>query len=198
MFIVQALDLAAQATEHAQFKDWWWKVQLGKCYYRQVTRKYPHCSCSVFFWHLRMLHLYILSSDLYLWTLQAWLVSRGRKTISIRSQPPGSGGHISLPCKGSTLGWLHMTSFLHNLKNTPRPAFTYKWKIFSFFLQVYQRLDQPITALNLFKQGLDHFPGEVTLLTGIARIHEVHCFTMVQWLLSADNILLSQFSGSQF
>lgn len=43
-----------------------------------------------------------------------------------------------------------------------------------FFLcaQVYQRLDQPITALNLFKQGLDHFPGEVTLLTGIARIHE--------------------------
>lgn len=38
--------------------------------------------------------------------------------------------------------------------------------------QVYQRMDQPITALSLFKQGLDHFPGEVTLLTGIARIHE--------------------------
>ncbi|KAM7375780.1 hypothetical protein PAMP_005552 [Pampus punctatissimus] len=70
--VKNALDLAAQATEHAQFKDWWWKVQLGKCYYRQV----------------------------------------------------------------------------------------------------YQRLDQPITALNLFKQGLDQFPGEVTLLTGIARIHE--------------------------
>eukprot|EP00064_Thunnus_orientalis_P015922 superscaffoldBa00003053_g15984 len=70
--VKNALDLAAQATEHAQFKDWWWKVQLGKCYYRQV----------------------------------------------------------------------------------------------------YQRLDQPITALSLFKQGLDQFPGEVTLLTGIARIHE--------------------------
>ena len=41
---------------------------------------------------------------------------------------------------------------------------------------MYQRLDQPITALNLFKQGLDHFPGEVTLLTGIARIHEARCF----------------------
>lgn len=40
-------------------------------------------------------------------------------------------------------------------------------------MQVYQRLDQPVTALNLFKQGLDHFPGEATLLTGIARIHEV-------------------------
>uniref|UniRef100_A0AAX7UUF7 Tetratricopeptide repeat domain 8 n=1 Tax=Astatotilapia calliptera TaxID=8154 RepID=A0AAX7UUF7_ASTCA len=32
--VKNALDLAAQATEHAQFKDWWWKVQLGKCYYR--------------------------------------------------------------------------------------------------------------------------------------------------------------------
>uniref|UniRef100_A0A8C5R7T4 Tetratricopeptide repeat domain 8 n=1 Tax=Leptobrachium leishanense TaxID=445787 RepID=A0A8C5R7T4_9ANUR len=32
--VKNALDLAALATEHAQFKDWWWKVQLGKCYYR--------------------------------------------------------------------------------------------------------------------------------------------------------------------
>lgn len=43
-FLVQALDLAAQATEHAQFKDWWWKVQLGKCYYRQVTHNHPNSS----------------------------------------------------------------------------------------------------------------------------------------------------------
>lgn len=42
MFLVKALDLAAQATEHAQFKDWWWKVQLGKCYYRQAA---PHYLC---------------------------------------------------------------------------------------------------------------------------------------------------------
>ncbi|XP_070299463.1 tetratricopeptide repeat protein 8 isoform X3 [Salvelinus sp. IW2-2015] len=32
--VKNALDLAALATENAQFKDWWWKVQLGKCYYR--------------------------------------------------------------------------------------------------------------------------------------------------------------------
>uniref|UniRef100_A0A8C2ZTH2 Tetratricopeptide repeat domain 8 n=1 Tax=Cyclopterus lumpus TaxID=8103 RepID=A0A8C2ZTH2_CYCLU len=70
IFIFQALDLAAQATEHAQFKDWWWKVQLGKCYYRSSR----------------------------------------------------------------------ITNLLHN-------------------------------AIKDF-QGLDHFPGEVTLLTGIARIHE--------------------------
>lgn len=29
----QALDLAVQATQICQYKDWWWKVQLGKCYY---------------------------------------------------------------------------------------------------------------------------------------------------------------------
>lgn len=40
-------------------------------------------------------------------------------------------------------------------------------------------MDQPVTALNLFKQGLDHFPGEVTLLTGVARIHEVRYFCKI-------------------
>lgn len=39
--------------------------------------------------------------------------------------------------------------------------------------QVSIALDQPVTALNLFKQGLEKFPGEVTLLCGIARIYEV-------------------------
>ncbi|XP_003383822.3 PREDICTED: tetratricopeptide repeat protein 8-like [Amphimedon queenslandica] len=29
-----ALQLAAHATESCRFEDWWWKVQLGKCYYR--------------------------------------------------------------------------------------------------------------------------------------------------------------------
>ena len=32
----QALQLAAEATAAAEYKDWWWKVQLGKCYYRFV------------------------------------------------------------------------------------------------------------------------------------------------------------------
>uniref|UniRef100_A0A3B1JTM6 Tetratricopeptide repeat domain 8 n=1 Tax=Astyanax mexicanus TaxID=7994 RepID=A0A3B1JTM6_ASTMX len=96
----QALDLAALATEHAQFKDWWWKVQLGKCYYR--------------------LGLYREAEKQF------------------RSA-------------------LNHQEFVDT---------------YLYLAKVYQRLDQPITALNLFKQGLDHFPGEVTLLTGIARIHE--------------------------
>ncbi|RXG68449.1 Tetratricopeptide repeat protein 8 [Armadillidium vulgare] len=32
--IRHALDLAAQATQAVQFKDWWWKIQLARCYYK--------------------------------------------------------------------------------------------------------------------------------------------------------------------
>lgn len=31
---VSALELCAVATQHVQFKDWWWKARLGKCYYQ--------------------------------------------------------------------------------------------------------------------------------------------------------------------
>lgn len=61
---------------------------------------------------------------------------------------------------------------LHNINNLLHSG-KYIKRYCACLSQVYQRLDQPITSLNLFKQGLDHFPGEVTLLTGIARIHEV-------------------------
>ncbi|XP_070776397.1 tetratricopeptide repeat protein 8 isoform X3 [Enoplosus armatus] len=98
--VKNALDLAAQATEHAQFKDWWWKVQLGKCYYRLGLYREAEKQ-----FRSALNHQEVVDTYLYL-------------------------------------------------------------------AKVYQRMDQPITALNLFKQGLDHFPGEVTLLTGIARIHE--------------------------
>uniref|UniRef100_A0A8C6YXY9 Tetratricopeptide repeat domain 8 n=1 Tax=Nothoprocta perdicaria TaxID=30464 RepID=A0A8C6YXY9_NOTPE len=95
-----ALDLAALATEHAQFKDWWWKVQIGKCYYR--------------------LGLY----------------REAEKQFK------------------SALKQQDMIDTI------------------LYLAKVYLRLDQPVTALNLFKQGLDRFPGEVALLCGIARIYE--------------------------
>ncbi|XP_056624512.1 tetratricopeptide repeat protein 8 isoform X2 [Triplophysa dalaica] len=98
--VKNALDLAALATEHAHFRDWWWKVQLGKCYYR--------------------LGLYREAEKQF----------------------------------RSALGQQEFVD------------------TYLYLAKVYQRLDQPITALQVFKQGLDHFPGEVTLLTGIARIHE--------------------------
>ncbi|KAI7804324.1 tetratricopeptide repeat protein 8 isoform X2 [Triplophysa rosa] len=98
--VKNALDLAALATEHAQFRDWWWKVQLGKCYYR--------------------LGLYREAEKQF----------------------------------RSALGQQEFVD------------------TYLYLAKVYQRLDQPIAALQVFKQGLGHFPGEVTLLTGIARIHE--------------------------
>jgi tetratricopeptide repeat protein 8 len=41
----KALELAAEATKAADYKDWWWKVRLGKCYYqlgmfREAERQY--------------------------------------------------------------------------------------------------------------------------------------------------------------
>ncbi|KAK6998140.1 tetratricopeptide repeat protein 8 [Biomphalaria glabrata] len=38
--------------------------------------------------------------------------------------------------------------------------------------KVYCRLDQPLAAIEIYTQGLKQFPGETTLLTGIARIYE--------------------------
>ena len=42
-----------------------------------------------------------------------------------------------------------------------------------YLCKVYVRLDQPLTAIDLYKKGLEKFPSETTLLTGIARIYEV-------------------------
>ncbi|XP_040831116.1 tetratricopeptide repeat protein 8 isoform X3 [Ochotona curzoniae] len=95
-----ALDLAALSTEHSQYKDWWWKVQIGKCYlrlgmYREAEKQFK-----------------------------------------------------------SALKQQEMVD------------------TFLYLAKVSIALDQPVTALNLFKQGLEKFPGEVTLLCGIARIYE--------------------------
>ncbi|GFS23176.1 tetratricopeptide repeat protein 8 [Elysia marginata] len=38
--------------------------------------------------------------------------------------------------------------------------------------KVYCRLDQPLAAVQVYTQALSQFPGETTLLTGIARINE--------------------------
>ncbi|KAM4665174.1 tetratricopeptide repeat protein 8 isoform 1-T1 [Discoglossus pictus] len=98
--VKNALELAALATEYAQFKDWWWKVQLGKCYYR--------------------LGLY----------------REAEKQFK------------------SALTHQDMVDIFHYLG------------------KVYIRMDQPLTALSIYKQSLDRFPKEVTILCAIARIHE--------------------------
>jgi len=44
-----------------------------------------------------------------------------------------------------------------------------------YLAKVYIRMDQPITAIDIYKQGLVKFPQEVSLLLSQARVHEVHC-----------------------
>ncbi|KAF2357594.1 Tetratricopeptide-like helical domain [Trinorchestia longiramus] len=95
-----ALDLAALATEANSYKDWWWKQQLGRCYFKLA------------------------------------LFRDAEKQF-----------------KSSLAQQEHITTYL-------------------LLGRVYVRLDQPITALEVYKNGLDHFPQEVMLSTAIARIHE--------------------------
>lgn len=35
------------------------------------------------------------------------------------------------------------------------------------------KLDQPLTAIDTYKKGLQQFPKNASLLTGIARVYEV-------------------------
>lgn len=55
------LEVASQATKDCEYKDWWWKLQLGKCYYKiglmreaeQQLRsciKDPMVTCDPFLW----------------------------------------------------------------------------------------------------------------------------------------------------
>lgn len=42
-----------------------------------------------------------------------------------------------------------------------------------YLAKVYIRMDQPLTAMEVYNSALEKFPGETTLLIGIARLHEV-------------------------
>uniref|UniRef100_UPI00358E4228 tetratricopeptide repeat protein 8 isoform X2 n=1 Tax=Myxine glutinosa TaxID=7769 RepID=UPI00358E4228 len=95
-----ALDLASLATEHAGFKDWWWKVQLGKCYYR----------------------------------LALYREAEKQFKSALKQQ--------------------------------------YMVDTFLYLSKIYMRLDQPLVALEVHKKALEHFPKEVSFLSGVARIHE--------------------------
>uniref|UniRef100_A0A2I3N488 Tetratricopeptide repeat domain 8 n=1 Tax=Papio anubis TaxID=9555 RepID=A0A2I3N488_PAPAN len=127
-----ALDLAALSTEHSQYKDWWWKVQIGKCYYRLGMYREAEKQFKSALKQQEMV-------DTFLYLAKRW-------------------GFTVLPR-------LVLNFFCSQAIQPPQPP-----KMLG--LQVYVSLDQPVTALNLFKQGLDKFPGEVTLLCGIARIYE--------------------------
>ena len=56
--------------------------------------------------------------------------------------------------------------FISSLKNCKMV------ETYAYLAKVYIRLDQPLTALDHLKNGLQTFPNDVTLLTFGARIHE--------------------------
>ncbi|XP_047002397.1 tetratricopeptide repeat protein 8 [Schistocerca americana] len=95
-----AMELAVQATEASLFKDWWWKVQLGKCYF--------------------------------------------------------------------------VMGLMRDAEQQFRSALKWQQTVETFLrlARVYIRLDQPLTALDVCKTGLEYFPNEVTLTTEIARLFE--------------------------
>uniref|UniRef100_A0A8R1EMS1 TPR_REGION domain-containing protein n=1 Tax=Caenorhabditis japonica TaxID=281687 RepID=A0A8R1EMS1_CAEJA len=43
---------------------------------------------------------------------------------------------------------------------------------FAFLAKAYNRVDQPMAALKTYSQGLEVFPEDVTMLTGMARVQE--------------------------
>jgi len=96
-----ALQLAAEATAAADFKDWWWKVQLAKCYYR----------------------------------LGLYRDAEKQLKSALRDE---------------------------DIVDT-----------YLYLCKVYVKLDQPLTAIEVYTKGLEKFPKETTLLTGIARIYEM-------------------------
>ncbi|MEE6494296.1 hypothetical protein FKM82_017084 [Ascaphus truei] len=142
--VKNALELAALATDHAQFKDWWWKVQLGKCYYRlglyrEAEKQFKSA----------LAHQDIVDIFLYLGKSDGHVTAavQPRSHCCRERAPPGTPSHT----------WALAVYFIFS-------------KVLQF--QVYIRMDQPLTALTLFKQGLDRFPKEVNILCAIARIHE--------------------------
>ena len=58
--------------------------------------------------------------------------------------------------------------------------------------KVYTRLDQPLSALKTYEQGLRRFPEEIVLLVCSARIHEAlndtdKCISLYKQVLQLDN-----------
>ena len=64
------------------------------------------------------------------------------------------------------------------------------------------KLDQPITAIDTYKKGLEKFPNDTSLMTGIARIYEVvffvgcfarspdtfYCFTLLRLIHTSTKL----------
>ncbi|KAI4460544.1 tetratricopeptide repeat protein 8 [Holotrichia oblita] len=96
-----AMELAVQATQFCQFNDWWWKVQLAKCY------------------------------------VSLNLIRDAEQQL-----------------RSALKQYHHVETFVR-------------------LARIYVRLDQPLSAQEICKAGLEIFPDDVTILTELARLHEI-------------------------
>ena len=57
------------------------------------------------------------------------------------------------------------------------------WNFNFIISKVYIKLDQPLTALDIYCKGIEEFPGETTLTVGkTARLHlAIHCVKNRRW-----------------
>ncbi|XP_050505068.1 tetratricopeptide repeat protein 8 [Diabrotica virgifera virgifera] len=95
-----AMELAVQATQYCEFRDWWWKVQLAKCY------------------------------------------------ISV--------------------------NLIREAEQQLRSAIKQHYHIETFIrlTRIYCRIDQPLSATDIGKSGLEIFPNDVSLMTELGRLAE--------------------------
>ena len=57
--------------------------------------------------------------------------------------------------------------------------------------KVYMRLDQPLTSIEMYNNGLDVFQRDVALLTALARLHEVNSVLFQRVHLNGRTSVLS-------
>ena len=99
----KALELCAHATKFCEFKDWWWKARLGKCYY------------------------------------QLGLYRDAEKQF--KSSLKEHGGNMIVT---------HLE-----------------------LAKVYLKMDQPLKALEVYKNAAEQHPGDTILRLNIARVYDM-------------------------
>lgn len=122
--------VCAAPPPQADFKDWWWKARLGKCYYqlglyRDAERQFKSAN---------------KEQTMVVTTLELCKVQQ-----------------------------------LHNFVHSSSPALAKALTnaIAAYCCQVYIKLDQPNTAIEAYEAASQDHPGDVTLLLGIARVHDM-------------------------
>ncbi|CAG9863381.1 unnamed protein product [Phyllotreta striolata] len=95
-----AMELAVQATQRSRFDDWWWKVQLARCY--------------------------------------------------------------------------SAMNLIREAEQQLRSAVKQHYNVETFvrLARVYSRVDQPLSAIDICKSGLEIFPKDVTIMTELGRLYE--------------------------